>query len=176
MFATIALLRVSQYATCFMIISGVVWGQSYSERLRPQTTHNRGYVCVDQYNQPLPYAGWTATPGLYFYTNAHYHGPEWTQPISTVSPTWGYAVSTGYFSFNLNTNLVGQAEFVDISCTFGGVTLWTSFDHAVGYFLDYVDVPSIWKRIGGDETGGGTGHGSTYYNRYMNVAAATKAL
>lgn len=149
-------------------------GQSYTPRFVPQSSNGQTYVCLDQYNRPIPYAGWSLSLGVYFYTNAHYHGPESSQPVSALSTTSGYSDSWGYFTFLISTKLVGQAEFVDWACTLGGRTTYGRFDHAVGYYLDYVDVPSIWKRIGGDETGGGTGHGSTYFNRYMNAAAATK--
>ena len=161
---------------CLGAASTTAQAQSYTTRYRPQTTVGITYVCLNQNtNQPTPYASWNLSNGVYFYTNAHYHGPEYSQPVSTLSRTTGISLGDGTFYFNLTTKLVGQAEYISASCGIPGGTIgYNTFNHAVGYFLDYVDVPSIWKRIGGDETGGGTGHGSTYYNRYMNVASAVK--
>jgi hypothetical protein len=172
------MLSISLKTLCLLsIVAGTVsstaYGQSYSLRFAPQSTNGQTYACLDQYNRPIPYAGWNLSNGVYFYTNAHYHGGETTQPVSTLSRYSGYSDGSGYFTFNIVTKLVGQAEYVDFACYYGGSVLYGRFDHAVGYFLDYVDVPSIWRRIGGDDTQGGTGHGSTYYNRYMNVASAT---
>jgi len=43
-------------------------------------------------------------------------------------------------------------------------------DYAVGYSdLFYNDHPEIWVKIGGSNTGGGTYHGTTSYNRYMQL-------
>jgi hypothetical protein len=109
-------------------------------------------------------------------TNAHLHESS-SHPWSTLectdsdqcTPSAGqdiYANTTwrGSIEHRVATTLVGQAER-ECVYTYGSTRC---YDHVAGYNdVYYNNHEEIWLRIGGDETGGGTGHGSTYYNRYM---------
>jgi hypothetical protein len=71
----------------------------------------------------------------------------------------------GYIQVRIRTTKVGQAESHWI---YDPSYRYSYFDYVVGYNdVYYNNHEEIWKRIGGDDTGGGTGHGSTHYNRYM---------
>src|SRR5487761_1988075 len=148
--------------------------QSYSPLYAPQSTISGQYQCVDQYNNPVPYASITMATTVYVGTNAHFHGASnsSTEPISSVSPTSTTANSNGVWSVTLNTTLIGQAEALLITCSNGIGTLNASATDAVGYGdVYYNEHPSIWIDIGGSNTGADTGHGSTAYNRYMQVTS-----
>jgi hypothetical protein len=85
----------------------------------------------------------------------------------------GTAHANGVFNITLTTTLIGQAEGLQITCSnaFGSVT--ATANYAVGYNdVYYNDHPDILIKIGGSDTGGGTGHGTTAYNRYMMSNAA----
>lgn len=106
-----------------------------------------------------------AIPG----SNAHFHGtgPSGsTDPVSSAQPSSGTANSSGQFSFYLDTTKVGQEEVVDVSCGSNPVPYFGYY--AVGYGdVYYNDHPTIWIK-----TGATAAHGSVYYNRYMQTAAA----
>lgn len=149
----------------------------------PQSTISGAYQCLDQYNQGVPYAYFSVTPVTYLYTNAHLHDNA-QHPISSVtcntsssysciSATQGYASASGVFSLSLRTTLIGQAEALSLYCSNGYSYVNATANYAVGYNdVYYNDHPEIWVKIGGSETGGGTGHGTTAYNRYMKSGAA----
>jgi len=146
--------------------------QSYSPMYPPGGQWQEYIVCLDQNNQPIPYATIELIPGVYVYTNAHFHDDP-SHPFSSVNPDFGYTDASGRFAYTFSTTLIGQAEFIYVGCSAAGGDLWTQFDHAVGYNdVYYNDHPEIWHRIGGTDTGANTGHGSTYYNRYMMTNAA----
>jgi hypothetical protein len=88
--------------------SGSLWSQSYSPLYSPQSSNPGTWVCLDQYDHPIPGAYFTFSNGVYFYSNAHYHGPTGTEPASTTSPISGYADSSGNFNETLATTLIGQ--------------------------------------------------------------------
>lgn len=115
-------------------------------------------------------------------TNAHLHTAG--QPRSSIhcasesqcSPRVGYLLNgnttgRGSIQFDLAATLIGQDENVSVRAANGGQTM----DYRVGYSdVYYNDHPEIWVRIGGTDTGANTGHGSTYYNRYMKSDPAYK--
>ncbi|MBI2685896.1 MAG: hypothetical protein HYX27_06250 [Acidobacteria bacterium] len=145
--------------------------QSYTPMYAPQSSRNLYYTCVDQYNNGLPYAQIVSGPGVYLNTNAHFHDDVY-HAMSSVTPTTQYADSGGNFTITLATSLVAQAEILFINCTYGPSTFYGSYNYAVGYNdVYYADAPSVWVKIGGSDTGGGTGHGTTAYNRYLKTAA-----
>ena len=155
-----------------------VSAQSYSPMYSPQSTQSEQWVCLDQYNHGIPYAYFTFYTGVYLNTNSHLHDDSlhpWSSATCTttssyqcLSSTSGYANAIGVFSLQLNTTLVGQAEALVISCTNGNGWVQTTDNYAVGYNdLVYNDDSNVWIKIGGSDTGGGTGHGTTAFNRYM---------
>ncbi len=153
---------------------GAALAQSYSPTLAPASSNTQTWACTDSSGHGVPYAGFEFSNGVYFETNAHYHGPASIEPVSTVSPLYGYTNALGQVQITINTNKVGQAEYITGTCydAYGNWASGTS-EFAVGYGdLYYNDHPSIWVKIGGDDTGGGTGHGTTAYNRYMTSPAA----
>lgn len=153
-------------------LSMIVAAQSYSPMYAPQSSHNLTYVCVDQYNNPIPYAYIIAYSGSYLFTNSHFHYIP-VPPVTSVTPYGQYTDSTGAFTITLATTLVGRAEALFLECSYGGATVYVSANYAVGYSdLYYNHHPEIWVTIGGDDTGGGTLHGSTDYNRYMRSGLA----
>ncbi len=105
--------------------------------------------------------------GYYAQTNAHLHESS-THPFSSASPSSGYTDANGNFAFTISTTLIGQIEYFvgasTVNLTNNGI------DYAIGYGdLVYGDIPAIWTRIGGSDTGGGSGHGTTDNNRYMTL-------
>ncbi len=67
--------------------------------------------------------------------------------------------ANGQVQITIATDIVGQAEFIDGTCTDAyGNHVGSEYDFAVGYGdLYYNDHPSIWVKIGGDDTNGGSG-------------------
>lgn len=170
---------------CLTWLAEPLTAQTYSPLYAPSSSFVDYWQCIyDGTTTPVPYAFFTTVPGYYANTNAHFHNTN--RPKSSVqcttdasyscySATQGYANVNGVYSFRRTATLIGQAEVLSISCQDpyygGGRTLNTNY--AIGYNdVYYNNHPEIWVRIGGDETGGGTGHGSTHYNRYMKSAAA----
>lgn len=148
-------------------------GQSYSPLYSPWTTNPINWACQDLNGNYIPGAYFTFSNGVYVNSNAHYHGPVSTEPVSTTAPSTGYSDSSGVISVNLATDLVGQEEYQDITCQYNGYKVNKTYDFAVGYGdLYYTDQPSVWVKTGGTDTGGGTNHGTTAYNRYMTSGAA----
>jgi len=148
--------------------------QSYSPIYAPSSSiSGGGYQCVNQYNNaPLPYAYFTVNTAVYLYTNSHLHDDP-SHVYSSIKPTSGYADSNGVFRPTLTTSLVGQAETLLISCTYAGNTAYANANYAVGYNdVYYNDHSAIWVKIGGSDTGGGTNHGTTTSNRYMQSGPA----
>lgn len=155
-----------------VLFAVAAFAQSYSPMYTPTSSINGGYQCLDQYNRPIPNAYFTVSPGIYVYTNAHLHDSP-SHPFSSVSPTSGYADGNGVFNLTLTTTLIGQAEFLYITCSNAAGQVNAIANYAVGYNdVYYNDHPAIWLKIGGSDTGGGTGHGTTAYNRYMMTSAA----
>ncbi len=148
--------------------------QSYSPQLAPKSSYIQTWTCMDASGHGVPYAGFSFTNGVFFHTNAHYHGPVSAEPVSSISPLYGYTDANGQVQITIATDIVGQAEFIDGTCTDAyGNHVGSEYDFAVGYGdLYYNDHPSIWVKIGGDDTKGGSGHGTTAYNRYMTSQAA----
>ncbi|HEX3880725.1 MAG TPA: hypothetical protein VHW24_27275 [Bryobacteraceae bacterium] len=154
------------------LLASNCFAQSYSPMYTPSSSHNLSFQCIDIYDRPIPGAHFTVTPGVYHQTNAHLHDSS-SHPFSSASPGSGYADSNGVFSFTLVDTLIGQAEFISITCSNQAGQVTGQFNYAVGYNdVYYNDHPDIWIKIGGDDTGGGTGHGTTAYNRYMTSSAA----
>ncbi|MBZ5728471.1 MAG: hypothetical protein LAP87_26250 [Acidobacteriia bacterium] len=165
--------------------SNELLAQTYSPMIPPAgATWRNWYYCIDQYTGQIAYyCGMTLEVAAYTNTNAHYHGPsDSSHPRSTMTcvTSWQCTPSSGT-SINGNTlwvgslgvdvrgSLVGQAERIYVSNPYGSVTT----NCAVGYTdLYYNDHPEIWVRIGGTDTGVNTGHGVTYYNRYMTYDSA----
>lgn len=160
--------------------------QSYNLFYTPQSSGNTVWAyCIDvsknpggQYNYWCPLNIFT---GVYTNTNAHYHNTNrpWSSfacadPLQC-SPSGGQYVSAnttwkGSVEVWIATTIVGQAEFIYASASGGSDFL----DFVVGYNdLYYNDHPEIWMRTGGTDTGVNTGHGSTYYNRYMQADPIT---
>jgi hypothetical protein len=159
-------------ASVSIFVANPLAAQSYSPLYAPQSSISGQYQCLDQNNNPVPNASITMSTGAYVGTNAHFHGNSnsITEPISSVSPTSTTADGNGVWSVRLNTTLVGQAEVLLITCSNGAGTPQGSANYAVGYNdVYYNDHPNIWIKIGGTDTGKDTGHGSTAYNRYMQV-------
>ena len=57
----------------FFSIVATVSAQSYSPMYSPLSTQPQNFVCLDQYNQAIPYAYFSFYTGVYLYTNAHLH-------------------------------------------------------------------------------------------------------
>lgn len=167
-----AIIHLLSFISMLVVMQTLAIAQSYSPIYAPQSQHTLTYVCVDQYDNPISYAYIYAYSGTYLYTNSHLHSSP--LPLnSTVSPYEQYTDYWGAFTISLTTTLVGQAEVLFLSCSYGGVTVNVSENYAVGYNdVYYNHHPEIWAKIGGDDTGGGTQHGSTDYNRYMKSGPA----
>jgi hypothetical protein len=149
-------------------------GQSYSPLLDPVSAQTEYFTCVVEGTnppQPDPNAPWSGETGYFTATNADFHGDDPSSPIapySTISPSSGTADSSGNFSFFLTTTIIGQAEWLTLSC--GDNPDPADYGWAVGYGdVYYNDHPDIWIKIGGSDTGGDSGHGTTAYNRYMQL-------
>jgi len=153
-----------------LVLSAASFAQPF---YAPLGTFNESIVCLDQNGHGIPYAWIELTPATYLFTNAHLHDDP-THPISTVSPLYGYANAQGAFAYTMRTTLIGQHEALLSRCIApGGGVLHTTFQHRVGYpDLFYNHHESIWRKIGGTDTGKNTGHGTTDYNRYMRLDAA----
>ncbi len=165
-------LRLLMFSTGFGAVLHFATAQSYSPMYAPASTISGGYQCLDQYNNPIPYPYFTVNPAVYLYTNGHMHDDP-SHLYSSVSPTSGYGDANGVFNLSLTTSLVGQAEALLITCSNGVGTLYAYANYAVGYNdLYYNDHPDIWVKIGGSDTGGGSNHGTTAYNRYMQSTPA----
>jgi len=153
--------------------------QSYSPIFAPQSTTPWRAWCVDGYGHLVPYCYIYLFTGAWTYTNAHFHTDS-SQPYSTFSfpgdppgtartAAWAQSGPDGYLYFYMKGSIVGQAEFLCSQTGYGT----TCSNFAVGYNdVYYNDHPEIWIRIGGSDTGGDTGHGTTAYNRYMRTYAA----
>src|SRR5579863_9425789 len=144
--------------------------QSYSPLFAPVSQTNLAWVCYYAgTTTPVPNAAWYTYFGAIPGSNAHFHGtgPSGsTDPVSSAQPSSGTANSSGQFSFYLDTTKVGQEEVVDVSCGSNPVPYFGYY--AVGYGdVYYNDHPTIWIK-----TGATAAHGSVYYNRYMQTAAA----
>lgn len=164
--------RTAIVVSAIACLAGTLAAQSYSPLFAPRSTHREVWVCVDQYNRPIPYAYFTVATGYYAYTNAHYHDDPW-HVFSTATPYEGYAGSSGEFGFDLATTILAQAEAILMSCSNEFGTVYASADFGVGYNdLYYNHHDGIWHKIGGTDTGANTGHGTTDYNRYMRTDAA----
>ncbi len=180
MFSKLTLLVTLVMAIVFV---STAFGQTYSPMAPPQVMWRWTADCLVDgspaivYNCPI-----TISSHPFYYTNAHLHSYPYP-PTSTLycinsyqcaSPYYGQTIyantsNVGFVPFNVCGSLVGQAEYLANTGTAGS----TYSDYAIGYTdLHYNDHPEIWVRIGGSETGGGTNHGSTYYNRYMTSNAA----
>jgi len=104
-------------AISIMYVSGVPL-LAQSVLYAPSSSNSEAWVCLDQYYNPIPYAYFQVWTGSYLYTNYHYHYSP-SPPSSTPSPSSGYADYTGTFTFNLNTTLVGHAEYEQLYCSNG---------------------------------------------------------
>lgn len=165
------------------LLAGSAYGQTYSPIYAPDSSIFNGWQCIyDGTTTGVPYALFTVVSSFYSNSNSHYHNAN--RPKSSIqcttdysysclSATQGNAAADGSFSFNQNATIVGQAESLTITCQDiynTGATTTLNTDYAVGYNdVFYNDHPQIWVRIGGTDTGVNTGHGSTYYNRYMKL-------
>jgi|SRR5579871_885649 hypothetical protein len=56
-----------------LVISSLLRAQSYSPISTPTSSISGGYQCLDQNNQPIPYASFSIYSFVYLYTNAHLH-------------------------------------------------------------------------------------------------------
>ena len=129
---------------------------------------SRTWGCADAHGYLIPNVNFTFQM-VYFYSNAHYHGPLSTEPVSTTTPTSGFS-SSGYFTVTLATKLVGQEEYQSATCSNPVGSASGNVDFAVGYGdVDYADVPSGTTN---DEEGGRT----SMNNQPANLLPAEPAL
>jgi len=134
----------------------------------PSSSNRENWVCLDQFNNPIPYAGFDVYNGYYTATNYHWHDSP-SHPFSAASPNYGYADGNGNFSFNVNPTLVGQAELEQVYCSNGNGYAWGSQAFWVGYTDIYFnDHPESYLHIGGNTTG----HGGNDGNHWMYWWAA----
>src|SRR6266404_4616970 len=158
--------------TILILATAAAFAQSYSPMYQPKSSISGGYQCLDQYNNPVPYAYFVITPGIWLYTNSHLHDNS-SHPVSSASPYYGYGDVNGVFNFTLATTLIGQAEFLSVTCSNANGQASGTANYAVGYNdVYYNDHPDIWLKIGGSDTGGDSGHGTTANIRYMMSSAA----
>lgn len=81
----------------------------------------------------------------------------------------GNTGTIGYIALSLTTGRVSQAEKITATSNGGG----SSLDYVVGWTdIYYNHHPEIWMPIGGSDTGGGTGHSTTDFNRWMMSSPA----
>lgn len=162
------LLRVSLLSVACACVQAALLAQSYSPLFGPASANSQQWQCLDQYNQPIPWAYFTVSPGVYLYTNGHFHANP--GPIfSSVSPSSGYANGNGVFGFQIYTTLTGRAEALGITCSnpYGSVS--RLFDYAVGYNdIWWNNHPEVWILIGGNTTG----HGDNTFNHWMQTMPA----
>jgi hypothetical protein len=98
------------------------------------------------------------------YAHTHYSPAA---PYSSISPTSCNTGSLAYCPLTLNTNVVGQAEYITISSTTPGVAGGT-YQYAVGVTIYYVSDHGIWTLNGAKAIHGGT----TAFNHWMTSNAA----
>lgn len=83
----------------------------------------------------------------------------------------GCSNSSGAFTFTVLPTLVGQIEILKgTSTTQGncnGATQLGDWQYAVGYSDLRVGTYPLWKPVGGSDTGGDSGHGTTALNQWM---------
>lgn len=135
----------------------------------PRSNNTVYFICYDGSGHPLAGCGVTLSTGWYPQTNAHLH-TSGGSAFSTLSPSSGYTDQNGYLPFTLTPGYIGQVEAViansDVYLENDG------FDFAVGYSdLVYGDIPALWTRIGGSDTGPNVNHGTTSNNRFMTMSA-----
>ncbi len=175
--------RLSGSLLAFLLPATAAHAQSYSPLCPPNSSIcTQWWSCVDLYTgRIIPYCSVNLYTVYYPYTNAHLHESSGHPRSSMVcvnpglcSPSSGQWIAgntgaSGYLGVYIITTLIGQAEYVWGMSAYG-----TGYsNYAVGYGdVHYNDHPEIWMRIGGTDTGGGTGHGTTYYNRYMMINPA----
>lgn len=150
------------------LIATPLCAQSYAILYAPQSSNSETWVCADQNNNPIPYAAFTVTNGVYLYTNSHEHD-DISHPFSSASPSSGYADGSGNFTFSVNTTLVGQAESEHLQCSNGNGTAYGAEDFGVGYSdIYWDDHPEEYIQIGGSTTG----HGDNTGNHWMQTTPA----
>jgi hypothetical protein len=156
--------------------------QTYDTFVSPNTSWTRWAYCRDiNTGQIVYYCVAEIYTEYYPQTNAHLHESA-SHPWSTfwcADQTQCYPYDMHHFQITTSwrgsvehdvrtLHKVGQAEK---ECIYADST--TCYDHVVGYNdVYYNNHEDIWLRIGGTDTGVDTGHGSTYYNRYMMSYAA----
>jgi hypothetical protein len=173
----------------FMILTGLLLpimclGQTYNPIYAPLMPSAHAWVyCYNInsgqifYNCPV-----FITTAFYSATNGHFHYQS-GQPRSSISCINSANLCNPVSGLNINANtaslgsvevyttgsLVGQAERL-VAYPNGNPGAAAHLDYAVGYNdVFYNDHPELWKKIGGSETGGNTGHGTTAYNRWMQL-------
>ncbi len=67
------LLRVPLLSVACACVQAALLAQSYSPLFGPASANSQQWQCLDQYNQPIPGAYFTVQPGVYLYTNGHFH-------------------------------------------------------------------------------------------------------
>jgi hypothetical protein len=135
----------------------------------PNSQNPVTFICYQPpYDTPVQGCDVQISTGYYPESNAHLHESS-SHPHSSASPSSGYTDVNGNFQFSLNTTLIGQVETVTASSNVDVIN--NGFDFAVGYNDLYFGDTNLWIKIGGSDTGGGTGHGTTANNRYMTLQA-----
>lgn len=120
---------------------------------------------VTNCNYELGYGYWT-------YTNGHFHEST-PHPSSSFSPDSGNTGASGYAPVTVSTTLVGQEEFVEVWNVDNPNDPGSELDFYVGYNDLYSSSSNLWILIGGSDTGGGTGHGTTAYNHFQTRTAGS---
>ncbi len=147
------------------LVAASACAQSYSPLFQPDSSNQFPLQCTDpNTGAGIPYAYFTASTGVYLYTNYHYHSSP-LPPWSSVSPTSGYGDQNGYLTFTINTTKIGQAEGLIATCSAPGYNQdQKTYNYAVGYSdIYWNDHPDLWVLIGGNTTG----HGDNSGNHWM---------
>ena len=157
-----------------LIPGALTYGQapSYNPMFPPLFKATQYVSCVDINGYVTPNCNFALDWGLWTNTNAHFHDDA-SHPSSTPSPASGNTGSSGYYPLQIQTTLIAQAEWLVAYDVDNPNDPGSELDYAVGYNdVYYNDHPDIWIKIGGSDTGGNSGHGTTGYNRYMTSDAA----
>jgi hypothetical protein len=120
----------------------------------------------------IPNCNFDLAYGYWTYTNAHYHESP-GHPSSSFSPSSGNTGPSGYAPVTINTTLIGQEEFVQVWNVDNPNDPGSELDFWVGYTDVYNSFSNLWIRIGGSDTGGDSGHGTTDYNHFQTQSASS---
>lgn len=142
----------------------------YSLNFKPDTTNYLWLGCVDSFGYLIANAQYSTTMNWVSNSNSHLHNTP-GRPVSTLWPASGTVAANGQTQVTLYTTLIGQDEYVRISCSKPGYTTNpTNHYFTVGYpDIYYNNHPDRMENVG--PTPGV--HGGTDYNRYMTTFAAT---